>query len=297
MKGAGFARRVGRGLLVVAVLGLLAAIGGFAWLKSVFNEPGARQLVSLAAHFEAKSILCVFAHPDDEIIAAALLADAAKRSGVVVRIITATKGESGNPDPPISRPSELGIVREAETLKHSFALGVAEHEVWSFPDGTLSEAPLDQLTAEITARIRRWKPDLVITFEPATGLTLHRDHMTIGKATLLAVRAAANTEADSSRGELALPRVLFALAPRRAMQIFGGSPGKDIAARQPAAQFAMPAPAAIKTRAWRIHESQASYLRKAWRLPPWLLYRLLDKEFYALAPAGDALTAGVPKPL
>ncbi len=286
VRSAGFSRRAWRGAIIVAALAVLAAVCGFVWLKSLFNESGARELPSLAAHFDAKSILCVFAHPDDEIIAAAFLADAAKRSGVVVRIITATKGESGSPDPPLSRPADLGLVREAETLKHSFALGVAEHEVWSFPDGQLSEERFEELTEEIATRLARWKPDLVITFDPASGLTLHPDHMSIGRAAMRALQKVANAEAAS-----APPRVLFVLAPRKALQTFGGAQGKQIAARQPAASFAMPSPAAIKIRAWRIHESQAGYLRQAWRLPPWLLYRLLEKEFYALAPPAGALTA------
>jgi len=281
-----FARRVWRGVLVVLVLGLLALGCGVVWLKSLFNEPGVQEVPSLAAHLGAKSILCVFAHPDDEIIAAAFLADAAKRPGTVVRIITATKGEGGHPDPPLSRAADLGLVREAETLKHSFALGVAEHEVWSFPDGKLSEERFEELTEEIATRLRGWKPDLVITFDPASGLTLHPDHMSIGRAAMRALQKVANAEAAS-----APPRVLFVLAPRKALQTFGGAQGKEIAARQPAANFAMPAPAAIKIRAWRIHESQAGYLRQAWRLPPWLLYRLLEKEFYAVAPAAGALTA------
>ena len=101
MKRTVFTRRVWRGVLVVLVLGLLALGCGVVWLKSLFNEPGVQEVPSLAAHLGAKSILCVFAHPDDEIIAAAFLADAAKQPNTVVRIITATKGEGGHPDPPL----------------------------------------------------------------------------------------------------------------------------------------------------------------------------------------------------
>lgn len=221
-------RRRWRVALALVAVALLATGGALVWLRSLFCESGAQQVPSLAAYFGAKSVLCVFAHPDDEIIAAALLAAAARQPGTVVRIITATKGESGHPDPPLARPADLGLVRAAKTLRHSFALGVAEHEVWDLPDAGLSALPPGKMAGEIAVRLGRWQPDLVVTFDPATG--------------------------------------------------------EEIAARQPAAQFAIPAPAALKLRAWRIHESQASYLRTAWRLPPWLLYRVWREEFYALAP-------------
>lgn len=248
------------------------------WLKSLFNEPSAELEPSLAARLNPKSVLAVFAHPDDEISVAGFLAEAAHREGMIVRIVTATKGESGHPQPPICRAEDLGKIREAETLKDGFALGVAEHEVWSFPDGKLAEIPPEQLAREIAARLRKWKPDLVVTFDPASGLTLHPDHCAIGRATVLALRETAAT------GDAGTPRLLYPLAPRKALRRFGGETGRTVAQRQPTPQFALRVPAAIKVRSWEIQQSQAGFLRRSWGFPPWLLYRLLDKEFYALAP-------------
>lgn len=268
--------------LTVALVAVVVVIGAAGvWMKMQFDEPAAADVVSVARHFQAKSVLAVFAHPDDEISVAGLLDDAAHRSGATVRLIIATKGETGTPEPPICHSGDLGLIREAETRKDGFALGVAEQEVWAFPDGGLAGVE-EKLADQIAARFRRWQPDLVLTFHPGSGLTLHADHRAIGRATLRAVRLAADSGAADVEGEpFAVPRVLFPLMPRQALSRFGGEVGKKVVAAQPAPALAMRVDASIKTRSWRIQESQQNYLRKAWGFPPWLLYRLFDQEFYA----------------
>ena len=220
-----------RATLAAGFVVFASLVGASLWLKSLFNERSAERVPSLAAHLKTKSLVAVFAHPDDEISVAGFLAEAAQRNGVMVRIITATKGESGHPRPPICRPEDLGKIREAETLKDGFALGVQEQEVWTFPDGRLSEVPPEELAAKIDVRLRKWKPDLVVTFDPGSGFTLHPDHLAIGRATVLALREMAVQNQETP------PRLLYPLAPRKALTRFGGEIGRTVAARQPAPQL------------------------------------------------------------
>ena len=267
-----------RSRIVAASIGLalLALVAVGIQLERLFEEPGATEVESIVAALGARSVLAVFAHPDDEVLVAALLADAARREGVTVRLVTATRGEIGYFDPPVSRREDLGLVRTAEVLKHGFALGLDEQEVWDFPDAeAFTQAELDAMREQIVARIRAWTPDLVVTFDPETGMTLHAQHRQVGLVATEAVRTA-----ESGVGHLA-----YVVAPRRAWRL-AGDWGRRVADGQPEPTHAMPAERRIKVRGWRLHASQQGLVRRMLGPSPGLFYRLHDQEHYAVAPVG-----------
>ena len=255
-----------RWLVVAAVLTAVAA-GALVRLERLFAEPDARRIDSLAAQLGMQNLLCVFAHPDDEILAAGALDDAARR-GVRVHVITATRGEKGTPDVPVSGPEELGRVRVAELREHGRVLGIAEQIVLTFPDLEV-ERHVDEATAEVAHEIRRIRPDTLLTFHPASGYTYHPDHRAVGRA---AAAAVAETDADV--------RLVYVVAPRDVMRRLGGERGAQVAASQPAPTYAVPIDAEVKLRGWRIHASQGGYVRRAWKVPPRLLYLFFDEEHY-----------------
>jgi LmbE family N-acetylglucosaminyl deacetylase len=113
---------------------------------------------------------------------------------------------------------------------------------------------------------------------------MNPDHMAIGRATTDACRAAGDPAFEvAESGEPYAPRwLVYVFAPRAMLKRFGGKQGREVAGKQIAPQFAMPIDAGIKIRGWRIHQTQANYLRKTWGLPPWILYRLYDKEHFAV---------------
>src|SRR5689334_18918627 len=78
--------------VLLAVLTLVTAL----WFDRLFEAPTAVYAPSLVEHLGARSVLAVFAHPDDETLAAGALADAGRREGVVVRTVTLTRGENGH---------------------------------------------------------------------------------------------------------------------------------------------------------------------------------------------------------
>ncbi len=136
-----------------------------------------------------RTILAVFAHPDDESIACggtlARLADAGAR----VVLLCASRGESGSiSDPALVPDGNLGRVRTDELHAAAAVLGISDVLVFSHPDGVLRWADVPELHSEIVEAIERYRPDGVITFAE-DGLYWHLDHIGVHERTYTAVRS------------------------------------------------------------------------------------------------------------
>jgi LmbE family N-acetylglucosaminyl deacetylase len=259
---------LGLGVAVFAA----AALAGVLRLRRLFGEPAARPVPSLTAALGAKRVLGVFAHPDDEQLVTGLLL-AAHREGAYTALVTATRGEAGTQAPVVARQRDLGAVREAELLKSGFALGVTEQEVWRYPDGGVPQVPLEELVTRIEEALYRHRPDLVVTFWPASGATGHPDHMRMGLAAEQAV--------ERARAAGTGPRwLVYTLTPRRAFARFGGEHGRRVAAETPDPTHRMPGDARAKLRGWRIHASQRDFVRNEFGIPAGVLHRLWHEELY-----------------
>ena len=266
---------LGRIGAIVGGIALLVSMVGAIWLDSLFEEPGFKHVTSLTQELGAKRVMAIFAHPDDEQLVAGLLV-AAKAEGAELGMITATRGEAGTQMPKIVHQQHLGIIRMAEALKNSYALGIDVHEVWPMPDGALErDVPFLSLAAEITKAFHRFEPDLVVTFWPESGATGHRDHMRIGLAAQHAVR-----QFDGIHVYQGPSNIAYTLMPRRVMQRLGGERGDFVAENQPDPTHSMPSNADAKLRGWDIHESQSDYVEAVYQVPANVLYSFFDKEFY-----------------
>ena len=136
-----------------------------------------------------RTILAVFAHPDDESLACggtlARLAD----SGARVVLLCATRGESGSvSDESLLGARDLGRVRSDELREAARTLGIADVIIGNHPDGDLRWADVPELHDEIVSAIERYKPDGVITFGE-DGLYWHLDHIGVHERTLTAIRS------------------------------------------------------------------------------------------------------------
>ena len=134
-----------------------------------------------------RTVLGIFAHPDDESLACggtlARLADA----GCHVVVVCASHGEAGSiSDPALVPDGDLGRVRVRELSEAAAVLGVAEVIVLDHPDGDLRWDHVPELHAEIVALIQRYRPDAVITFAE-DGLYWHLDHIGVHERTSTAV--------------------------------------------------------------------------------------------------------------
>lgn len=262
---------------VLVALGILVLVI-FLLAARFFNEPEARPVTSLTEALGADRVLAVFAHPDDEMLVTEVLRQA-DQEGRHTALVTVTRGERADQMPVVARQQDLGVVRHAEVLKHGFALGVDRQEVWSLPDRGVADEEPRVLVDSVAAALRRHRPDLVITFWPASGISMHSDHMAIGAAVERAVDrvAAADTAYEGPRW------IAYPLLPRRALRRFGGDRGRTVAENQPPPTHeVVPIDRETKRRGWRIHDSQRNYTRTAYLFPPWLLYALWDGEFYAV---------------
>jgi len=136
-----------------------------------------------------RTVLGIFAHPDDESLACggtfARLADAGAR----VVLVCASRGEAGSiSDPALVPDGDLGGVRARELRDAAAVLGVAEVIVLDHADGDLRWEDVPQLHAEIVDAIARFRPDAVITFAE-DGLYWHLDHIGVHERTYTAVRS------------------------------------------------------------------------------------------------------------
>ncbi len=141
-------------------------------------------------------VLVVAAHPDDaEFYAGATLAGFAAR-GAEITLVICTDGAMGG----AANEPDLPARRRAEAERAAERLGRIDLVRLDFPDGSLE--PTDALREPIVREIRRARPELLLTHDPAT-LWLrvgavdrlgHSDHRAAGLAALDAVYPRAGLE-------------------------------------------------------------------------------------------------------
>lgn len=126
------------------------------------------------------TILAIFAHPDDELVVAPALADAAG-DGVRVKVVYATRGDAGPGVSDFEKGAELAAAREQEARCASDALGLDDPIFLDYGDGTLwqqaqsLEGAQSPLESELRALIAEHDPVTIITWGPDGGYG-HADH-------------------------------------------------------------------------------------------------------------------------
>jgi LmbE family N-acetylglucosaminyl deacetylase len=133
-------------------------------------------------------VLVVMAHPDDPEFAAGGTVARWAEAGAEVTYVVVTDGSKGSGDRAMTS-ERLVAQREAEQRAAASRLGVREVVFLGFADGEI--APDLTLRHAITREIRRFRPDVVITHDPARlywdQYINHPDHRAVGQATLDAV--------------------------------------------------------------------------------------------------------------
>ncbi len=130
---------------------------------------------------DLKSLLAVFAHPDDESFRPGRTLALLARRGVAVHLLTATRGEASScGDPPFCRPEELSAVLEQELRCACAALEVEFLRLLDYQDGHLGAVDPGQLTARILEAVQEVHPQVMLSFG-LDGLSAHTDHVAIGR--------------------------------------------------------------------------------------------------------------------
>jgi LmbE family N-acetylglucosaminyl deacetylase len=168
------------------------------------------------------SMMGIWAHPDDEAFSQAGTMARATSSGHPVAIVCATRGEEGEiSDPELATPENLGVVREQELLRACAAIGVTDVSFLNYRDGHVQEADTEEAIGRIVYHIRRFRPDVVVTFASNGGYG-HYDHMAVHRLALAAVTAAADEtrypeHIRDGLGPQRVRKVYFGAMPRRRM--------------------------------------------------------------------------------
>jgi len=126
-----------------------------------------------------RTLLGVWAHPDDEAYTSAGLMAEFRRGGDRVVVITATLGEHGTSDPEAWPPLRLAAHRLTELRNSLAVLDVDELHVLGYEDGTCAA---QDGTERIAAFIAGIEPDVIVTFGPE-GMTGHPDHRAVSRWT------------------------------------------------------------------------------------------------------------------
>jgi LmbE family N-acetylglucosaminyl deacetylase len=137
--------------------------------------------------------LAVYAHPDDpEVSVGGTLAAWADR-GTVIHVCICAEGDKGAAEVVVDAAG-LVAQRRAEVAAAGAVLGVAEHHWLGYPDGEIEDDLA--LRERLVGLIRQVRPDVVVGADPTAVFfgqhyVNHRDHRSLGWATIDAVAPAA----------------------------------------------------------------------------------------------------------
>ena len=154
-----------------------------------------------------RTLLAVFAPPDDETFGNGGTLAHYARQGVHVHLICATRGEVGEAPADLKGFASVGEMRADELqcaanilgLESVIFLGYRDSGMPGSPDNThpnaLAAQSIESVARQVAASIRRLKPQVVITFDPIGGYR-HPDHIAIHRATVAAFQIAGDPAQD-----------------------------------------------------------------------------------------------------
>ena len=196
--------------------------------------------------------MLVIAHPDDECFAfGGVLALAADR-GIETHITCLTDGQAATYRGVAASNEELGRMRRKEFAASCKILGVTHYEFLDYQDAQLEFINFSHAAGQLVERMRRVKPDVVLTFGGDGGPNTHPDHMIVSMLTTAAFHWAGRAKRYPDLAKPFQPKRLYTITT----SVF--IPGRQ----QP-----LPAPWTVvldissvkerKSEAFRAHASQA----------------------------------------
>lgn len=177
----------------------------------------------------SRTLLAVFAHPDDESFGPGGTLALYARKGVDVHLICATRGEVGE------TPEEAGELtdekvaklRENELRCAAQILGLKEVHFLNYRDSgmpgaetnhhprALANTPIEEVAGKVAEIGRKVQPQVMITFDPIGGYR-HPDHVAIHDAT---VKAFEMLRAEQGTGSSGLQKLYYHTFPKRVMRL------------------------------------------------------------------------------
>jgi len=156
---------------------------------------------------EKRTLLAVFAHPDDESFGPGGTLARYAAEGVTVHLICATNGEAGIVDSALlAEHSNAAELRIAELRCAASQLGLSGVHLLGYRDSGMAGSPDNdhpdclaqadpaQVAARVTGYVRQLRPQVVLAFDP-TGGYHHPDHIAMHRAAVAAFHAAGDPAA------------------------------------------------------------------------------------------------------
>jgi LmbE family N-acetylglucosaminyl deacetylase len=161
---------------------------------------------------QARTLLAVFAHPDDESFGPGGTLARCCAEGVEVWLACATDGDAGTVDSAmLASYASAAQLRAAELCCAAQELGLRGIDFYAYRDSgmagspdnqhpkSLVQAPMEEVVGKIVASIRQHRPQVVICDNEYGGYG-HPDHIKLHRATVEAFTAAADPQFDASAG-------------------------------------------------------------------------------------------------
>jgi mycothiol conjugate amidase Mca len=176
----------------------------------------------------------VHAHPDDEAFGSAGTLARYSAEGVSTCLVVATRGEAGEIHDPDLNEEEarprLGQIREQEMRRAAEILSITHLDFLGYEDSDMAGRPgnanprcfhqssLDEATGRLVALIRRYRPQVLVTYPPNGGYN-HPDHVRSHLVAAAAFQDAGNAGRFPEAGPAWQPQKLYGIAfSRRAMR-------------------------------------------------------------------------------
>tara|TARA_R110002049_G_scaffold78917_6_gene201411 strand:- start:6082 stop:7005 length:924 start_codon:yes stop_codon:yes gene_type:complete len=176
----GIARFVQVFLIPLVLVGTLSFCGE---KKSVSTEESTDVPVDISA--KGKTIMAVFAHPDDEIYIGPLMSKYA-REGATVQLVTVTDGRYGTGQTDLQPGDELTALRHeevncaAEHMEIEKPIWMGYHDQLKLKDGFFGHVPyIQEIMRKLDSLVIDIEPDVIITWGPDGGSN-HMDHRLVG---------------------------------------------------------------------------------------------------------------------
>jgi len=202
-------------------------------------------------------LLCVTAHPDDEAggFGGSLLLYGSR--GVETHVLCLTPGQAATNRGGARSGEELAAMRRAEFQASCRVLKIASGEVLDYPDAGLERVDFHAAVGDLTERIRRIRPHVIITIGPEGAVTAHPDHSMASLFATLAYHWA-------GRSNRFPEQLQNGLTPHRTQKLYYATSLFSLPDRQPVSPSPVTATIEIgaefldeKVRAFKQHTSQA----------------------------------------
>ncbi len=171
-------------------------------------------------------LLCITAHPDDEAGNFGGTLRTYRDRGVETCVICLTPGQAASHRGEARTDQELADIRKREFAASCEILRVSHPVILDYPDGQLYRLELNRAVYELTLHMRRFRPQVMLTFGPEGGVTGHPDHSMAGTFAALAFHWAGRANRYSDQ-------LHDGVAAHRTQKLYHATAGFALPNRQP----------------------------------------------------------------